>query len=606
MELFERYRLEKESDGYTVVLYLNKNVTEFSDELGHLKEERRESLYTTVTSYVKDKFPDIKVKTIKVVIGSMLFAVLPTAHHTVEAAEIPQGSLTSTAAASFGNYTVIPGDTLFGVANKTQVNVNDIRAFNNMASDNIYPNQVLKIPSTATTRINTYSVVSGDTLWSVSRKLNISMDVIKRANNMTTDNLSVGQLLLIPTPLTAVQSPSQTQPAPSTYTVASGDSLWSVARSFNTTVDALRTANNLTSDTLRIGQILVIPGAGIAAPSPTPTQPTTRTYTVTSGDSLWSIARNFNTTVDALRTANNLTSDTLRIGQVLTIPGTGTATITYTVASGDTLWSVARNNNTTVDALRSINNLTSDVLRVGQVLTIPSGGIITPAPAPAPSPSPSGEVTTVRPPNNMPPQLMGEATTFTYTTHRVASGENAWSIALRYGIPAPELLRVNNLTESSVLSIGQTLRIPVYNVPVQPTMGAQYGEYLDWWTQAQYLFSTNRVVRVIDMRTGRSFTVKRTTGAAHADCEPLTAADAAIIREIWGGGYSWSVRPVLVEIDGRRIAAAMSSMPHDVQYIKDNNFNGHFDIHFFNSLRHKDGLSDSHMQSAIRTAAGLQ
>lgn len=61
-----------------------------------------------------------------------------------------------------------------------------------------------------------------------------------------------------------------------------------------------------------------------------------------------------------------------------------------------------------------------------------------------------------------------------------------------------------------------------------------------------------------------------------------------MIKEVWGGEYSWKERAVIVEVDGRKIAASMASMPHDVSYIKDNNFNGHFDLHFKNSTRHKD------------------
>jgi len=100
--------------------------------------------------------------------------------------------------------------------------------------------------------------------------------------------------------------------------------------------------------------------------------------------------------------------------------------------------------------------------------------------------------------------------------------------------------------------------------------------------------------------------VKRTIGANHADCEPLTANDAAIMKEVWGGSYSWKERAVIVEVDGRKIAASMASMPHDIQYITNNNFDGHFDIHFRNSTRHSDGkISESH-QKQVRIAAGIE
>jgi len=77
-----------------------------------------------------------------------------------------------------------------------------------------------------------------------------------------------------------------------------------------------------------------------------------------------------------------------------------------------------------------------------------------------------------------------------------------------------------------------------------------------------------------------------------------------MIKDIWGGSFSWSVRPVIVEVNGRRIAASMTSMPHSIEYIANNDFNGHFDIHFLGSLRHKDNLIDPDHQEAIKIAAG--
>jgi len=168
-----------------------------------------------------------------------------------------------------------------------------------------------------------------------------------------------------------------------------------------------------------------------------------------------------------------------------------------------------------------------------------------------------------------------------------------------------ELLEVNNLTMNSILYVGQKIKVPVHKIPVKEPVSEKYGEYLDWWTEAQYVFPIGKVATVTDFKTGKSFKVKRTIGAFHADCEPLTAEDAAIIKEIWGGTYSWKERAVIVNVDGRRIAASMASMPHDIEYITDNNFNGHFDIHFKNSTRHKDGLISENHQKQIKVAAGL-
>lgn len=105
-------------------------------------------------------------------------------------------------------------------------------------------------------------------------------------------------------------------------------------------------------------------------PMPEP-EPGTIEYTVVSGDTLWSIANRFGTTVDAIKSLNGLTSDLLLIGQVLKIPSGQGTNISYTVVSGDTLWSIARRYGTTVDAIKRLNGLTGDEIRVGQTLLIP-------------------------------------------------------------------------------------------------------------------------------------------------------------------------------------------------------------------------------------------
>ncbi len=156
----------------------------------------------------------------------------------------------------------------------------------------------------------------------------------------------------------------QIVPSPGTieYTVRPGDSLWLIAQRYGTTIDDIRRLNGLTGDILRIGQVLKIPA---------PDSPYTE-YTVRSGDSLWTIAQRYGTTVDDIRRLNGLTSDVLRIGQVLKIPAPDSPYTEYTVRSGDSLWTIAQRYGTTVDDIRRLNGLTSDVLRIGQVLKIPS------------------------------------------------------------------------------------------------------------------------------------------------------------------------------------------------------------------------------------------
>lgn len=111
-------------------------------------------------------------------------------------------------------------------------------------------------------------------------------------------------------------------------------------------------------------------GIGQNVPQPGPGSGTTQ-YTVRAGDSLWAIAQRFGTTVDAIKRLNNLTSDLLSIGQVLNIPSSGGSSFSYTVRAGDSLWAIAQRFGTTVDAIRRLNSLTTDLLQIGQVLRIP-------------------------------------------------------------------------------------------------------------------------------------------------------------------------------------------------------------------------------------------
>lgn len=143
-----------------------------------------------------------------------------------------------------------------------------------------------------------------------------------------------------------------------TYTVKAGDTLWNIAKKYNTTVEELMKLNNLTNDLIMIGKILNIPKASMST--------STNTYTVKAGDTLWNIAKRYNTTVEKLMDLNNLSTDLIMIGQQLTVPNNNT----YVVKAGDTLWNIAKRHNTTVENLMRLNNLTSDLITIGQVIKL--------------------------------------------------------------------------------------------------------------------------------------------------------------------------------------------------------------------------------------------
>lgn len=209
---------------------------------------------------------------------------------------------------------------------------------------------------------NTYTVKSGDSLWSIAQKYNTSVAALKSTNNLTTNDLKVGQVLKLPT--SGVIPPTNDNNI--VYVVAPGDSLWKIASTYGTSVSEIKSLNNLSSDNLSVGQTILIPGTSNNTPN---TGGTETVYTVKSGDSLWKIASAYNTSVNELMKYNNLTSNLLSVGQQIKIPNND-ATTTYTVKSGDSLWSIANKFGTTVDSLKTKNNLTSNLLRIGQVLQI--------------------------------------------------------------------------------------------------------------------------------------------------------------------------------------------------------------------------------------------
>ena len=272
---------------------------------------------------------------------------------------------------TFSNVThvVQKGDTLYSIASKYNTTVDAIKKLNNLTNNSLTIGQILKIPSTSkidievdtTAPTNTYVVEYGDTIYSIASNNNIDVDELIKLNNLTDYELYVGQILKLPT------YAGEEIIGEDEYVVKKGDSLYSIAREYNTTVDAIKKLNNLTSNALDVGMLLKIP----TVVEEVEVVPEGNIYVVQKGDNLYTIALSNNTTVDEIKKLNNLTSNTLSIGEVLKLPSTTSNNIVYTVQKGDSLYSIAREYNTTVAELKDLNNLTSNILSVGQSLKIP-------------------------------------------------------------------------------------------------------------------------------------------------------------------------------------------------------------------------------------------
>ncbi|EAC7884931.1 1,4-beta-N-acetylmuramoylhydrolase [Listeria monocytogenes] len=263
-------------------------------------------------------------------------------------------------------YTVVKGDSLWRIANNHKVTIANLKAWNNLKSDFIYPGQKLKVSAGSTTS---------------------NTNTSKPSTGTSTSNPSTG---------------TSTNANAKVYTVVKGDSLWRIANNNKVTIANLKAWNNLKSDFIYPGQKLKV-SAGSTTTNTNTSKPSTNTntskpntnnstststnakvYTVAKGDSLWRIANNNKVTIANLKAWNNLKSDFIYPGQKLKVSAesttntntakpntTNNSTVkTYTVKKGDSLWAISRQYKTTVDNIKAWNKLTSNMIHVGQKLTI--------------------------------------------------------------------------------------------------------------------------------------------------------------------------------------------------------------------------------------------
>ena len=276
-------------------------------------------------------------------------------------------STSSEQATSTGSYTVVSGDGLYAIARKTGTNIQDLLSLNGLTlNSTIYPGQVLKLSSTSEVSVSEETTSAEET----SSEESASNEV-------------------------------QTSSTAGSYTVVSGDSLYAIARKTGTSIQDLLSLNGLNlNSVIHPGQVLQLSNAyesssteetvttteETASSEETTTSGNAQMYYVHQGDTLYRIARNNGISLSTLLEWNHLSVDSpIHPGQGLIVSyGSSSSTeeaeetaassesteTTYTVQPGDGLWRIAKNHGLTLDELKSMNQLTSNIIQPGQVLIV--------------------------------------------------------------------------------------------------------------------------------------------------------------------------------------------------------------------------------------------
>ncbi|HFD3586456.1 TPA: LysM peptidoglycan-binding domain-containing protein [Enterococcus faecium] len=330
-------------------------------------------------------------------------------------------------------YTVQSGDSVWKISNDHGITMAQLIEWNNIKNNFVYPGQQLIVSnggssnagantgsntgntsgssSSSSSSSNTasgtkYTVKAGDSVWSVSNKYGITMAQLIQWNNIQNNFIYPGQQLTVSnsgsTNSTSGNTGSSTNTNNSsssqgTYTVKAGESVWSVANKNGITMDQLIEWNNIKNNFIYPGQQLIVKGGtsantntgsttSAAKPNTPNTSATTSTsstgntmYTVKAGESVWSVANKHHITMDQLIEWNNIKNNFIYPGQqVIVKKGSSqstnhqsvTGSKTYTVKSGESVWSVADSHGITMAQLIEWNNIKNNFIYPGQTLIV--------------------------------------------------------------------------------------------------------------------------------------------------------------------------------------------------------------------------------------------
>jgi LysM repeat protein len=439
-------------------------------------------------------------------------------------------------AAGLVEYRVQPGDTVSTVAERFGMKTADLMAANGLSGDVIRVGQAIRVrgqgsssasPAPAASGTGTYEVRAGDTISQIAERHRITSAQLRDLNSLSGDGIRVGQKLRVSAAPQAAASaapspgPARTQgpaQASGTYEVRAGDTVSQIAERHGMRTAELRELNDLAGDSIRPGQRLRVAGGSpspAASPAASPASGTASasrpgtpssapgTYEVRAGDTVSQIAESHGMRTAELRELNNLSGDSIRIGQRLRVTGGGyspapsapsppaassrpaapsaaSASGTYVVEAGDTVSQIAERHGMRTAELRELNGLSGDAIRIGQRLSVSGGAAGGSGASPPPAPQRAAPQEPILQPGVIPltaspsPARTGTPTASGSLvagagsggpgasggsgTYEVKAGDTVSQIAERHGMRSAELRELNGLTGDAI-RIGQKLRV---------------------------------------------------------------------------------------------------------------------------------------------------
>ena len=347
-----------------------------------------------------------------IVFGLVLFAMASIVLAQDDSAETRDVASDSAAPAAYDTYIIQSGDSLFTIAQRFNTTVEALKAANSISDDaRIIAGQVLLIPAGEDRFVDVYEVQPGDTLFGISKRFNTSIGILQGLNELDdASDIVAGQNILVP----AIDETRY-----ELYIVGSNDSLFSIAKRYNTAVAVLKTLNGIAEGRdLEAGQTILVPNID---------ETRYEVYEVKTADSLYSIARRFATSEEALMSLNYIADKRdIEAGQTILVPRIDDAKYAvHVVRRGDTLFDLSRLYNTTVSQLRSLNGIEGRIdLTIGRSLIVPK----------------VDETILAR--------------------HLVQPGDSLYSIAKRYDVDLLVLQALNRLADIRDIQVDQAILVP--------------------------------------------------------------------------------------------------------------------------------------------------